>query len=223
MNTLSINEHGVEIVRNIVSHSEMETIKNEVAGFAEDQPGHGIRNADKKLTSICRLANSNKLMELAKSILGSRPQIVRVIFFDKTPEKNWLVTWHQDKTIALSHKAEVNEWGPWSIKDNVHHVQPSLDVLNSMVTFRVHIDGADVNNGCLKVVLKSHMLGILSQKKIENITSRESYLCQVNAGDMVIMKPLILHSSNKSLNPNHRRVVHIEYSNYKLPGELSWA
>ena len=219
-----IDEHGIEIKRNYISSSTIDAIKYEVNATNEEYPKHGIRGADKKFSSINQLAQSNEFIELASSILGSKPHIVRVIFFDKTPDKNWLVTWHQDKTIALNKKEDITGWGPWSIKDNTHHVQPSLEVLNKMVTFRLHLDDANENNGCLKVILKSHELGILTQEQLtEVINTHEPYLCKAKEGDLVIMKPHILHSSSKSLNPGHRRVVHVEYSNYQLPAELKWA
>lgn len=221
---MQIHEHGIEIKQNYVSSSIIEAIKNEVNASNEEYPKHGIRGADKKFHSIKQLAQSPEFIQLASSILGSHPEIVRVIYFDKTPDKNWLVTWHQDKTIALNNKADISDWGLWSIKDNTHHVQPALDVLNQMVTFRLHLDDADKNNGCLKVIPKSHKLGILTQKKLtEVIHTQKSYLCEVHKGDLLLMMPHILHSSSKSLNPCHRRVVHIEYSNYQLPENLKWA
>jgi len=221
---LQFNQHGLEIKRNYISNSIIDAIKHEVSSSIEEYPKHGIRSADKKFITINQLAHSSDLIDLASSLLGSTPDIVRVIFFDKTPDKNWLVTWHQDKTIALNKKAEVNGWGPWSIKDQTHHVQPSLEVLNHMVTFRLHLDEANENNGCLKVIPKSHKLGILSQKElVEVVNSKQAYLCEAKEGDLLIMKPHILHSSSKSSNPAHRRIVHIEYSNYKLPESLSWA
>lgn len=220
---MHINEHGVEIKRDFISSSTIEVIINEVNENTTAYPKHGIRNADKKFKSINSLLNSNNLINLATTILGPNPQVVRVIYFDKTQDKNWLVTWHQDKTIALSNKIEIAGWGPWSVKDNIHHVQPSLEVLNKMITFRLHLDDANENNGCLKVIPKSHELGILTQKKIIEITATsESYLCKVQAGDLLIMKPHILHSSSKSVNPEHRRVIHIEYSNYELPDKITW-
>jgi hypothetical protein len=37
------------------------------------------------------------------------------------------------------------------------------------------------------------------------------------------MKPLLLHSSGRTINNNKRRVIHIEFSNKKLPENLNWA
>ncbi len=221
---MRINEHGVEVVRNILSKSVISEIISEVNNFSKEYPGHGIRNANRKLKSIDSLSKSSSLIDLANSVLGSDPKIVRVIFFDKTPEKNWIVTWHQDKTIAVNKEIKIAGWGPWTVKDNIPHVQPPLEVLNKMVTFRLHLDDSDKNNGCLKVIPESHILGILSQEQVNEITAiQEPYLCEVKAGDLVMMKPHILHSSSKSVNPDHRRVVHIEYCNYELPENLTWA
>lgn len=220
---MQFNQDGVEIKSNYISNSIIKAIINEVSSSCEEYPKHGIRSADKKFQTISELAHSNEFINLADSLLGSKPSIVRVIFFDKTPDKNWLVTWHQDKTIALNKKLEINGWGPWSVKDKTHHVQPSLEVLNQMVTFRLHLDEANENNGCLKVIPKSHELGILSQQDLtEVVSSHEHYLCEAKEGDLLLMKPHILHSSSKSSNLGHRRVVHVEYSNYQLPESLSW-
>jgi len=220
----NFHSNGVDIKRNFVSNSMITRIKNEVACFTHTMTKSGIREADKKFISISNLAHSKKMTHLAQHILGSTPAIVRVIFYDKTPDKNWLVPWHQDKTIALNTKKEIKGWKNWSIKEGIHHVQPALSVLNKMVTFRLHLDDADKNNGCLKVIPKSHQSGLLSQTEVTHLVQiQPPYLCEVSAGDLVIIKPHILHSSSKSTQPDHRRVVHIEYSNFLLPSGLQWA
>jgi len=221
---LSIHSHGIRIERNFVSSAVLEAIHNEVSSCGTEYNRYGIRNAEKKFASINALVRSERFINKAKSILGGVPDVVRVIFFDKTADKNWLVTWHQDKTIAVNAKADIAGWGPWSIKDGDHHVQPDLSVLSNMITLRLHLDDAGVENGCLQVIPQSHQLGVLSQEHIQQICREKcAYTCDVKAGDLVIMKPLILHCSSKSIHPGHRRVVHVEYSNFVLPEGLSWA
>lgn len=220
---LNFQKHGIEIRTNQTSNNIIETIKDEINKSEEISSKHGIRNADKKIKSISTLANSIKFLQLATKLLGSQPKLVRSIYFDKTSDRNWLVTWHQDKTISLNKRIEQANWGPWSIKDGVHHVQPSVDILNQMITFRLHLDDSDRHNGCLKVIPNSHKLGILSQQKISNvISSSQVEYCEVKMGDLVIMRPHIIHASDKSVLPSHRRVIHIEYSNYCLPNGLEW-
>jgi ectoine hydroxylase-related dioxygenase (phytanoyl-CoA dioxygenase family) len=115
-------------------------------------------------------------------------------------------------------------WGSWSIKDGVHHVQPPVEVLNKMLTLRLHIDCADEQNGCLKVIPGSHRRGLLQPATIDSLVKNSIAVpCIVNAGDALIMRPHILHASSKATKPNHRRVVHLEYSSYSLPEGFAWA
>ncbi len=224
MLNLNIFEHGIEIKSGLISEQAIEAIISEVGSASEEMPKYGVRNAEKKFPSILELMDSELVQAYAHSILGKAPSVVRVIFFDKTPEKNWLVAWHQDKTISLNKKFEKEGWEPWTIKDDIHHVQPPLEVLNQMVTFRIHLDSADENNGCLNVISQSHQAGILKQKQVDEIVAKEDVLlCIVDAGDTVVMRPHLLHASSKAVTPQHRRVVHIEFSGYELPCGVSWA
>ncbi|MBQ4880202.1 phytanoyl-CoA dioxygenase family protein [Pseudoalteromonas luteoviolacea] len=219
-----MSENGFEILESFLSQCEMQSIKAEVNEFPKTYPKYGIRGANDKFQTIQQLCSSEKLTKMAESILMDKANLVRVIFFDKTPEYNWLVTWHQDKTICVNTKADVEDWKAWSIKDGKHHVQPSIDVLNKMVAFRIHLDDCDEDNGCLKVIPNSHQLGILTQNEIDSITQNQpAFSCVVKAGDALIIRPHLLHSSSKSSNPSNRRVVHIEFSSYQLPCNLDWA
>lgn len=202
----------------------MLSIKNEISNSNELHTKHGIRGADKKFSCVARLAHSHNFLNLAASYLGSESRVVRVIFFDKTPSKNWLVSWHQDKTVAVNKKLDIQGWGPWSIKDKIHHVQPPIDVLEHMLTFRLHLDHTDKTNGCLSLIPKSHAMGLLTQQALTDVANNNSPIyCEADAGDLLVMKPHIIHSSSKSVKPGHRRIVHIEYSNFELPKNLKWA
>jgi hypothetical protein len=50
----------------------------------------------------------------------------------------------------------------------------------------------------------------------------EPVLCPVPRGAAVLMRPLLWHASSKAEAPAHRRVVHLEYADVELPGELDW-
>ncbi len=220
---MNIESKGFEIVQGLVSDSVIRSIINDVECCAEQVPISGIRNANKKYSTIEALSRDAVILDRAHSILSGTPEVVRVIYFDKTPDKNWSVTWHQDRTVAVDRQIEIEGWGPWSVKAGVNHVQPPVDVLNQMITFRVHLDTADESNGCLKVIPGSHKLGVLESGDVSGVAdSRDPFVCAVDAGDVVVMRPHIVHSSSKAVRPGHRRVVHIEYSCYQLPDGLSW-
>ncbi len=225
MNNFNLEQHGLQIYQNFLSPAMRKEIVSEFEQFTLEHNNYALRNAEKKLSSVQQLVHSTKLINHARKLLLASPQLVRVILFDKTPSNNWLVTWHQDKTIAVNKRIVIADWGPWSLKDGVNHVQPSLDVLQQMVTFRIHLDPANEANGCLKVIPASQKLGLLTQSEITQIVKHQTkrvYLCEAKAGDLLVMRPHLLHASSKATKPNHRRVLHIEYSSFTLPEQLSW-
>lgn len=216
-------KQGFNLEKRFISLDMIKVIIDEITLSNEKKSPHGIRNAEKKFESIAKLANSEKIIAKARLILSEEPQLVRAIFFDKNPVKNWLVSWHQDKTVSVNKKQHIVGWGPWSLKDNTHHVQPSESVLNNMITFRIHLDDCNADNGCLKVIPNSHNSGVLKQIEIDSLVKSEvSVECEANAGDMLIMRPLILHASSKAKLPKHRRVIHLEFSSFDLPNDIYW-
>jgi hypothetical protein len=50
----------------------------------------------------------------------------------------------------------------------------------------------------------------------------EPVTCAVPKGGVMLMKPLILHASNKSTSERNRRVIHLEFSDIDLPDGLDW-
>lgn len=168
-------------------------------------------------------ARSERLLRLVRPFLTEEPRPVRAIYFDKSPEANWLVPWHQDLTLALRQRAEVPGFGPWSVKDGIPHVQPPITALERMMTIRIHLDDADASNGALRVLPATHQFWRLDATRIQSLRSeRTEVLCEVKAGDAVLMRPLLLHASSRSTSPRHRRVLHIEYAGFELPAPLEW-
>jgi len=224
LSSLKFDTDGVEIRRGILAREDIEAVKAEISLGCEKLRQHGIRNLEKRFSCIAHLAASPHILAIANDLLRSPPRLVRALFFDKTADMNWFVSWHQDKTVTLNKKCEMAGWRAWSLKDNVCHVQPPSAVLDEMITFRMHVDDADEDNGCLKVIPGSHRFGILKQDEIIRLTSGSTPIaCVVAAGDAVIMRPHVMHSSSKSLRQAHRRVVHLEYSSHSLPTGIDWA
>ena len=182
-----------------------------------------VRRGLLSLPAVAELARSHRLLDLARPHLPMEPLPVRAIYFDKSPEANWLVPWHQDLTLALQSRAEIPGYGPWSVKDGIPHVQPPVKVLRQMLTIRLHLDDAGESNGALRVLPGSHSLGRLPPERIRELrTQRPEFVCRVAAGDALLMRPLLLHASGRSTSAGHRRVLHIEYAGFALPGELAW-
>jgi ectoine hydroxylase-related dioxygenase (phytanoyl-CoA dioxygenase family) len=163
------------------------------------------------------------MLDFIRPHLPLEPIPVRAIYFDKSAEANWGVTWHQDLTLALRAHAEVPGFGPWSTKDGIPHVQPPVELLEQMLTLRLHLDHADQFNGALRVFPGSHRWGRLTPGRIQELrTQGEDFLCAAAAGDALLMRPLLFHASSRSTSAQHRRILHIEYAGFALPPELNW-
>ena len=213
-----IEQHGFAVVPRVLDADE----QRELLATLGPASGAGRRGL-LALPAVAELARSPRLLGVVRPHLPSEPFPVRAIYFDKSPETNWLVPWHQDLSLALRASAEVTGFGPWSTKDGIPHVQPPVEVLQQMLTVRLHFDDADESNGALRVLPGSHRLGRLSAQRIQQVRSeRSDFLCSVSAGDALLMRPLLLHASSRSTSAQHRRVLHIEYAAFTLPEELNW-
>jgi hypothetical protein len=183
----------------------------------------GIRDLLNVVPFTRELANSSSCRSVVEPILGSAARVVRGIYFDKHKDANWKVAWHQDMTIAVRERLDLDGYGPWSIKAGFHHVQPPASVLENMLTLRIHLDHADESNGALRVLPGTHKFGRLNASQIEYWKEQQKPVtCVVERGGAVLMRPLLLHSSFAAVNPGHRRVLHFEYSSIDLPGGLRW-
>jgi hypothetical protein len=185
-------------------------------------PGAGMRQL-LTLPELKDLATSARLMQLVRPYLPGTPVPVRGIYFDKSPEINWIVPWHQDLTLAFKKRVELPGFGPWSVKEGIPHVQPPVDLLMRMITLRLHLDDADESNGALRVLSGSHRLGRLTPQQIQDLRQEVSATtCTAAAGDALLMRPLLLHASGRSTSGRHRRVLHFEYAGFDLPSGLEW-
>ncbi|HEY3027615.1 MAG TPA: phytanoyl-CoA dioxygenase family protein [Pyrinomonadaceae bacterium] len=184
----------------------------------------GIRNLLSVAPYVCELANSACVRSIVDPIVGKEAQAVRGIFFDKTPEANWKVPWHQDLTISVQQKREAAGFRCWTRKAGITHVQPPTLVMEEILTLRLHLDDTDEESGALKVIPGSHKYGRLTPPAIQR-TKRETppFVCAAKKGDVLAMRPLLLHSSSVSSNAFHRRVIHLEYAAMDLPGGLEWS
>lgn len=183
----------------------------------------GLRDAFRLLPAARHLATSGPLWHLASTVLGSESAAVRAIIFGKTPGANWKVSWHQDLTIAVRHQIEVPGFGPWSTKAGVLHVQPPAAVLERMLTLRLHLDDCGASNGPVRVLPGSHRAGRLSGAAIDRWRGERGELeCVALRGEVLAMRPLLLHASSPATSAAHRRVLHIEYAGAELPGGLEW-
>jgi ectoine hydroxylase-related dioxygenase (phytanoyl-CoA dioxygenase family) len=210
---------GFLIVENVLSDSECDRTLTEIADFRGERAG---RRDLIKLPTVVRIANDDRMVEIAKSFLGPAAIPYKAALFEKSKESNWLVPWHQDRTLPFCRKFESLEWGPWTRKDGIHFASAPTWALENIVALRLHLDDSTLDNGPLRVIPNSHLLGVTDQSKVVvTAFSSEATVCTVRKGGVIALRPLLIHGSSKSKGRAPRRVLHIEYAvSVKLSDEI---
>ncbi len=232
----SLNQFGFAVARKWVPPATIEELRrlpdllNEVSAARRSGTVYGIRQLLTVAPWLQKIVNSSPIIELAQAILGGDARPVKGIFFDKTPDANWPVPWHQDVTITVRDTITGREPGQIPgfemrpVKDGVVHAIPPVEFSENMLALRIHLDDATAEHGALKVIAGSHKSGRLGPQQVSHwIANSSSTVVPTATGDILLMRPLLLHSSSPCLAPRHRRVIHIEYADRDLPGGLNWA
>lgn len=226
MNQAHLSANGFAVISGVLNIAQVESLREIVAriegqGVSRRQSVFAIRNL-LDAPEIKELARSSAVRALIEPVLGPDCFAARGIFFDKTPDANWKVPWHQDLSIAVREKIEAPGFGPWSDKAGAIHVQPPREVLEKMLTIRLHLDPCDAANGALRVISGSHQLGKLEAAQIALETQKTGEVAAVPSGGAMLIRPLLLHASSPSQSPAHRRVIHLEFAATDLPAGLRW-
>ncbi|MBH8569480.1 phytanoyl-CoA dioxygenase family protein [Microvirga sp. STS02] len=189
--------------------------------FRRSQEVFAIRELLKELPGLWPLLDTSAVRQLLAGLFPAGCQLVKAIYFDKPAGSNWLVAWHQDLMINVDQRIDLPGFGPWTSKAEGVSVQPPVAVLENMVTLRIHLDDCNATNGALKVVPGSHRHGVVPAAAIAGHTPNAT-VCAVPAGGAMLMKPLVLHASNRSTSNRPRRVIHLEFASVELPTGLAW-
>jgi ectoine hydroxylase-related dioxygenase (phytanoyl-CoA dioxygenase family) len=220
---------GFAVINNIFSDEEIECLFHIISKIDTSRQTvrktsdlFAIRQFLKEVPQAFEIIFNDRLNTIIAEIFGDKFFVVKSIYFDKPESSNWFVAYHQDLTISVDKKLDIEGFGPWTTKQNQYAVQPPLDILQDNFTIRIHLDNANEENGALKVIPKSHLKGVYRPETIDWTVETEN-ICSVNKGGIMFMKPLLLHASGRSTNNNKRRVIHIEFSRSSLPANLNWA
>ena len=215
---------GYFVVEGVLDEASVEAFKALVEREVKLDAGRGgVRNL-LNVAEMRELARSPAVRAIVEPILGLSAKAVRGILFDKTSGTNWKVPWHQDCTIAVAERVDVEGYGPWSVKAGVIHVQPPAAVLEQMVSVRIHLDDCPDENGALRVIAGSYRMGKIPEARIAAVVSDgRVVVCEVGAGGALIMRPLLVHSSSTAVSAGHRRVLHFDFAVGELRAGLRWA
>jgi hypothetical protein len=214
--------YGVAVVETVVPRSAAVRLADLQEFSGADRAGQRSFCVPRAVAAL--IAPEGVLTELATHLAGKTTRPVRILYFDKKPGANWAVPWHQDRTIAVARRIDAPGFGPWTLKAGIDHVEPPEAILHGMVSVRLHIDDCGPDNGPLLALRGSFRFGrVVSSEIKRHVDGGAIEVCLARAGDVVAMRGLTIHASERALRARHRRVVHVDYSHAELPCGLEWA
>jgi hypothetical protein len=195
--------------------------ENDPAIRGDDGAVYAARNILTLWPGCATVWKKAALASALRSALGPELGLVRVLYFDKPPGQSWALPWHKDLTVAVrDNRLPSALFRRPTAKAGVPHVEAPVEVLQAMLTVRIHLDEVTDENGPLKVVPGSHRTG----KRIE-LDSAPVRALHAAAGDVLLIRPLVLHCSNRSHpeTTRHRRILHLEFAaSATLPDGYAW-
>jgi hypothetical protein len=172
------------------------------------------------LPLVTSVARSLKEELIAAGTLPGAAVAIQAIAFDKTPDTNWKVAWHQDLMFPLAGPATASGYELPVKKAGIDYARPPLPVLEGLLAVRLHLDPCGPANGPLKVCAGSHRHGLIDSARCADwATSHGETLALAGEGEAILMRPLLLHASSQATEPAHRRVLHLVYHSGEPTGE----
>jgi ectoine hydroxylase-related dioxygenase (phytanoyl-CoA dioxygenase family) len=207
-----VDADGFAVVERVFDVREIDSVLEALnfAPLVRSRAGarHAMRNP-----AVADLARDTRLLAMVRSVLGPEALPYRATLFDKSPTSNWLVVWHQDTALPLRRREKMAGWGPWSEKAGVIYAHAPASALSRVLALRIHLDDSTPLNGPLRVLPGTHRHGVLSDEAVGHLAHVSKPVnCLVPQGGVLAMRPLLVHSSSKSLSDASRRVLHIEYA-----------
>jgi hypothetical protein len=166
----------------------------------------------RKVPELGPLLEACGIDALASAVLGDRAIPLDATFFDKHARANWTVPGHQDRIVAVAATTARKH----RIRDGVAYAELDAKTLAGLVALRIHFDPTDGDSGALCVIPASHLDGVMPGDHISNVPLNKYVPCAANAGDVLILRPLLLHRSSPSRGEGQRRVLHVVYRTQEL-------
>jgi hypothetical protein len=214
---MELDRDGAQLFPAALTRTQIEALEIALASAPSGRPGTRLGRVPGLVGAV------QPATVIAASILGREARPVSATLFDKSPERNWSLGWHQDRTIAVRARIDTPGFIAWTTKAGIAHVVPPFEILERMLTVRIHLDPVGPDNAPLLVMPGSHRLGRVAEPDIAAIAERfGTASCEAERGDLWLYATPILHASARAAKPGRRRVLQLLYSAGALPDGLEW-
>lgn len=198
-------QEGYVIVRNVLdanlvaeARAHIDWLLKKNPQLRPEQLGHHLMTKD---AFWVRLVSDDRLLDIAEQFLGPDVGLFASHYIAKPPRTGKAVPWHQDGSY-------------WPLEPM------------RVITFWLAIDRSDEENGCMKVVPRTHHDNLISLDDYVPQTDENAFEVAMepgsvdesqavnlilNPGDISIHHPNVTHGSNVNDSPRWRRGLTIRY------------
>jgi phytanoyl-CoA hydroxylase len=197
------DEQGYVVVRNVLDSELVAEAGNHVEWLMNRNPGRRPELLVQDLVANdpfwVRLISDDRLLDIAQEFIGPNIALFASHYLSKPPRDGMPVLWHQDGSYWPLEPMEV-------------------------VTLWLAVDDSTPENGCMRVIPGTQHLELQKlkeRKDVKNVLSSEmdprfvdeSKAVDVilNAGDVSVHHPNIIHGSNANNSPKRRAGLTIRY------------
>ncbi len=193
---------GYTWLRGGVQAAKLRTLEKEIASLSQ------VRPCSRGLLRRSDCLRKEAVRGFGLTLPIEDPVPLRAILFDKKPDANWKLGWHQDRVLGFPQRFTAPGFENWTNKDGIPHAKPPIDFLRQVLTVRIHLDPANSDNGALRVLPGTHhdLVELASLDETRQVT------LHAQPGDVLLMRPLLVHASSAVRMEATRRVLHLEYA-----------
>jgi ectoine hydroxylase-related dioxygenase (phytanoyl-CoA dioxygenase family) len=199
-------QDGYVVARKVIDDSLVQECRNHIDWLLEKNPGKRPEQLHHTLMTDdpfwVRLVSDDRLLDIAEQFVGPNIALFASHYIAKRPYDGQAVLWHQDGSYWPLEPMEV-------------------------VTLWLAIDDSTAENGCMRVIPGTQTQRIVTRAELKKRTDVDNVLgtsmdealvdearavdLVLQAGDVSIHHPAIIHGSNANTSPRWRRGLTIRY------------
>jgi hypothetical protein len=208
---------GFRLQRRVFDRAEIAALTPILARIPSNAAGQ--RWAGRELATLLRLPPMQPIRRRLAELVPDMA-ILRAVAFRKDADANWFVPPHQDRSIPVPAMALPPGFDHVTRKADGFQAEAPIELLRRMRNVRIFVDRATIDDGPLEVIPGSHHRGRIEQAEIPAITGNGTWMPLIGeAGDVVVLSPLLLHRSRRAAEPSGRQVLQIE----TIPADIAAA
>ena len=150
---------------------------------------------------------------LSRGLVAGNFVGVLCTYFDKSAQSNWGVAPHRDLAVPARSRVDIEGWKNWTVKQRIPHAHAPRALLERLFSIRLNLDHSSTDNGALMVAPGSHLT---DDDRVPD------FVVEGRPGDGVLLSPLTIHASRKSISGASRRVLHFLYGPREIRYPLEW-